>query len=338
MKPEVAMVEGPVFQHRRVVLSWLTVLSFTALPGCTQQSSRILAAAAHRGDVRHGEYLTTVFCCRECHTVRQADGVHLDSTLLFTGGVPFGGTWGLVHAANVTIASQYPAQVIEGIVRGRLAFKFQMPTDLYNGMAADDMQDIIAYLKTLRPIRRPLPDNHLGAGFVLPAPNPPVPIPEHAPKPGTLERSRYLARVFVCQDCHSPRAPGGGYDQEHFFGGGGFTWRFADGRLLIPPNLTPDRETGLGAWSDTEIIRAIRTGVARDGHQLDPGMPYLVAFHDMTDQDAADIVRFLRSLRPVQNSWPNNPRYSASDLPVDCCFAPPPNPAWVRTTTSEGNR
>jgi hypothetical protein len=77
-------------------------------------------------------------------------------------------------------------------------------------------------------------------------------------------------------------------------------------RLLIPPNLTPDLETGLGAWSDADIIRAIRMGVARDGRQLDDTMPSLTAFHDMTDQDATDVVRFLRSLRPVRSDWSAN--------------------------------
>ena len=82
--------------------------------------------------------------------------------------------------------------------------------------------------------------------------------------------------------------------------------RLADGRLLVPPNLTPDLERGLGAWSEAEIIRAVRTGVARDSRQLDPLMPYLSAFHDMTDQDASDVVRFLRSLRPVRGGWSPN--------------------------------
>ncbi len=302
------MVETPVFQHLRVVLSWLTVLSFTALPGCTQQSSRILASAAHRGDVRHGEYLTTVFCCRECHTVRQADGITLDDKLLFAGGVPIPMPDGsLIHTSNVTIASQYTKPVLEGIIRGRLAYKFKMPTDLYSGMAADDMRDIIAYVKTLSPVPRPLPDNHLAPGFVLPRPNPPVPIPEHEPPTGTAERGRYLSLMFVCQDCHSPRDSAGAYAQGHLFEGGGLQVQLANGHSLTAPNITPDRETGLGNWSDAEIIRAIRTGVARDGRRLDHAMPYSDAFCEMTDRDAADIVRFLRSLRPVKSRWSANP-------------------------------
>jgi len=301
------MRERAIFGRHEVILPWVLMVLWVGQVGCTGGRSPALATRFARGDVKHGEYLTEVFGCQECHTVRQADDAHLDRKLLFAGGVPFAvSERGLVHSANVTIASQYTERVLEGIIRGRLAFKYQMPTNLYNGMAADDMRDIIAYLKTLQPVLNTLPDNSLPSEFVLPLPNPPVPIPEHEPRAGTLERGRYLSRMFLCQDCHSPRDATGGYDQQHFFGGGGYITRLADGRLLIPPNLTPDLKAGLGAWSDADIIRAVRTGVARDGRQLDHVMPYLTAFHNMTDQDAADIVRFLRSLSPVKRDWSPN--------------------------------
>lgn len=301
------MPEDSVSLPSHVLLGCLTVVLFIAT-GCTGARSRTDATAFPQGDIRRGEYLSAVLCCQECHTVRQADAIHLDRNLLLVGGVPLPGRDGsLVHSANVTIASQYPEEVLEGIIRGRLGYKFAMPTDLYNGMAADDMRGLIAYIKTLQPVLRPQPDNHLPPNLVLPAPNPSVAIPEHEPPPGTIERGEYLSRMFVCLDCHSPRDSTGAYSPGHLFEGGGFQVRLADGRMLYAPNLTPDPETGLGAWSDPDIKRAIRTGVARDGRQLNNWMPYLVAFQDMTDQDASDLVRFLRSLRPVKRSWPSNP-------------------------------
>jgi hypothetical protein len=110
--------------------------------------------------------------------------------------------------------------------------------------------------------------------------------------------------MFLCHDCHSPRDATGAYEPGHLFEGGGFQVPLPDGHLLSAPNLTSDRDTGLGAWSDAEIVRTIRTGVERSGRQLNPMMPYAVAFHTMTNKDAIDLVRFLRSLRPVQRSWP----------------------------------
>ncbi len=337
---------------RRQTQALLAAFLLIAAAGCAEQTVRAPAPVAPVGDARRGEYLTAIFACQECHTLRQPDGVHLDRQLLFAGGIPFKGAWGLVHTANVTVpARQFPAPVLESAIRGRLTFKFQMPTDLYSAMAADDMRDVVAFLKNLDPVPRPLPENRFEPGYLTPGPVPDGPVPERAPLPGTPERGRYLARLSICQDCHSPRTPDGRrpgepgsaaahYDQERLFGGGGLAFRFADGRWLIPPNLTPDPETGLGRWSEADMVKAIRTGATPDGRQLNPMMPYLVAFHGMTDQDVLDIVRFLRSLKPVKARWPRNPRYGATEPPPDCCFMPPLAPvgAPVASLRHHGNR
>ena len=324
----------------------LTASLVAGVTGCTRQPSRT-ATTARVGDVGRGEYLTRIFACQECHTLREPDGLHLDRQLLFAGGIPFDGPWGLVHTANVTVPARgFPEGVLADAIRGRLAYKFQMPTDLYSAMAEDDMRDVVAFIKTLSPVQRPLPDNHFVPGYLPPGPRPAAAVPEHAPPPGTVERGRYLARMAICQDCHSPRATRGrgdsasdpGYDEQHLFGGGGIAFRWKDGRWLIPPNLTPDPETGLGRWTDSDIVRAIRTGSTPDGRQLNPMMPYLVAFHGMTDEDVTDIVRFLRSLSPVRSGRRPNPRYDPSQPPPDCCFPPPPDPAWTAAPAAPAMR
>ena len=302
------MLENSRSRRCRVLLACLTILFTMALVGCSGRASAVNGNSFRQGDVKRGEYLAKVFSCQECHTVRQADGIHLEGKLLLAGGEPYRAPDGsLVHSANVTIASQYSEQVLDSVIRGRLAYKFWMPTVLYNGMAADDMRDLLAYIKTLHPVLRPLPDNHLPPNLVLPGPNQSVPIPEHQPPVGTVERGEYLARMFACLDCHSPRDSTGGYDQARLYEGGGLQMPLPDGSVLVASNLTPDPQTGLGAWSDAEIIRATRTGVARDGRKLNHVMPYVGAYRDMTDQDAADLVRFLRSLKPVKKSWNSHP-------------------------------
>ena len=300
------MPETSIFRCKTILLIGIVMMF---LGGCSQEPSRMqMTSLFTQADVKHGEYEAKVFACQDCHTVRQADGLHLDQQLILAGGVPMPGLEGsFVYTPNVTISGQYPAQVLDDTIRGRLMYKFRMPTDLFNGMSADDMRDLVAYLKTLRPIlHRPLPDDQLPPGFVMPAPNPRETIPEHEPPVGTIERGRYLSKMFVCQECHSPRTAGGGYVEGQLFQGGGLQIPLPDGHLLIASNITPDRETGIGAWSDDEIIRAMRTGVARDGRHLNPAMPYLSAYHDMTDQDAKDLVRFLRSVTPAKRSWPSS--------------------------------
>jgi mono/diheme cytochrome c family protein len=73
--------------------------------------------------------------------------------------------------------------------------------------------------------------------------------------------------------------------------------------IFYPPNLTPDPETGLGKWSEADIIKAVRTGVRPDGRQLAPVMPYH-SYSKLTDTDAKALVSYLKSMRPVKNQVP----------------------------------
>lgn len=127
---------------------------------------------------------------------------------------------------------------------------------------------------------------------------------EHTP--ARLERGKYLTEnVMGCFYCHSERdwqaagaipieaKKGGG---AHFSGGPG---------ELYAPNISPDKETGLGAWSDDELARAIREGVSRDGRALFPIMPY-TNYRQMSDEDLAAIIVYLRSIPPVHNSLPKS--------------------------------
>jgi mono/diheme cytochrome c family protein len=75
------------------------------------------------------------------------------------------------------------------------------------------------------------------------------------------------------------------------------------GFRIVTPNITSDPETGLGKWSDDAIARAIREGIADDGHALFPLMPY-EEFRHMSDEDLASVVVFIRSLPPVRSELP----------------------------------
>ena len=76
--------------------------------------------------------------------------------------------------------------------------------------------------------------------------------------------------------------------------------------LIVAPNITPDRKTGIGRWTDEEIKEAIRSGIGRDGHRLNPEMPYDY-FKLMTDDDTKSIIAYLRSLPPVSHQLPRTP-------------------------------
>jgi len=144
--------------------------------------------------------------------------------------------------------------------------------------------------------------------------------------PERLARGTYLVHhVADCIACHSD------FHADRFAlplkagteGQGGFEF---DKKLGVPgvvqaQNITQDRETGLGAWTDGEILRAIREGVNRKGEALFPMMPYEY-FHSMSDEDARSIVVYLRTIKPV----PHTVAKRQLDFPVNLLvkFSPKP--------------
>ena len=82
---------------------------------------------------------------------------------------------------------------------------------------------------------------------------------------GTNERGRYLATIMDCGGCHTPGAMTGQPDMAHALGGSDIGFEIPGMGIFYPPNLTSDKETGLGNWSAAEIVAAVRTGVRPDG-------------------------------------------------------------------------
>ena len=92
-----------------------------------------------------------------------------------------------------------------------------------------------------------------------------------------LQRGQYLVnQVMACGACHTSRATGNPLmegEQTDLFLAGGNTYSDRAGTTYVP-NITPDVETGIGGWTDDEILRAVRDGVAKDGHFLLPILPH----------------------------------------------------------------
>jgi len=110
-----------------------------------------------------------------------------------------------------------------------------------------------------------------------------------------VERGQYLARAADCEACHT--AEGG----QPFAGGRAIVLPFG---TLYSTNITADRQSGIGDYSDADFLRAMHQGIARDGTRLYPAMPY-AAYTYMTDADALAIKAYLFSLAPV--STPRQP-------------------------------
>lgn len=118
-----------------------------------------------------------------------------------------------------------------------------------------------------------------------------------------IQRGKYLAQIAGCSDCHTPGGMLGQPDMGRYMGGSDVGFAIPGAGIYLGQNLTPDKETGLGDWTDEQIIAALRTGKRPDGRMLSEVMPY-PSFAHLTDQDTAAIVAFLRSLPPVKNQVP----------------------------------
>jgi len=119
----------------------------------------------------------------------------------------------------------------------------------------------------------------------------------HAETP--LERGTYLMHgIVACGNCHTPKGPDFKplIDQEL---GGGFVIEAPVFRA-VASNITPDKETGIGGWTDDQIVEAIRNGTRPDGTTIGPPMP-IAFYRDMSDGDVKAIVAYLRAVKPVQN-------------------------------------
>jgi mono/diheme cytochrome c family protein len=124
----------------------------------------------------------------------------------------------------------------------------------------------------------------------------PTGVPASLANASLIVRGQYLARAADCMACHS--APGG----KPFAGGLAIRTPFG---TLYSPNITPDRKTGIGNFTDADFLRALRKGVMPDGTRLYPAMPY-AAYALMTDADALAIKAYLFSLAPVDSVAPRD--------------------------------
>jgi mono/diheme cytochrome c family protein len=123
--------------------------------------------------------------------------------------------------------------------------------------------------------------------------------------PERLARGKYLvegvASCFHCHSDHDLKDPE--YPVLEGKKGAGWGMPIPELGTVVAPNITPDPETGIGTWTDDEILRAFQEGVDKTGRALFPVMPYL-NFAKLTDEDAASIVVYLRSIPPVKNAVP----------------------------------
>jgi mono/diheme cytochrome c family protein len=235
-----------------------------------------------------------------CHTPPDAVGLN-------AGGQKFALLVGTIYSRNITpdpetgIGKWTDAQVANAIRRGERPDGSRLfpihPYKYLANIADDETEALVAYLKSVKPVRATVPPRSLR----MPVPPLSVPAsPKVAPREG-LERGRYLAGGAAhCADCHTPRRFDGSPDDGKFMAGG----TGPEGSL--PSNITSHYETGIGRWSDAQIARFLKTGVKPSGQEAFSLMRVVImgtstGFKDLTDADALAIARYIKTVPPIEN-------------------------------------
>jgi len=183
------------------------------------------------------------------------------------------------------------------------------PYPVFNGMAADDLKALTAFLRTVPAVKRanqpkritvPLFESvFLPAWLTAFAPR--ETPPAAAPTSG-VARGEYLVRAVAhCGECHTPRTMTMATDNSRFLGGNP---KGPEDQAM--PNITPDPDTGIGKWTVEEIADYIASGNKPDGDVAGGLMGEVIdgtlaGYKDLTKADRVAIAQYLKTLPPIRN-------------------------------------
>ncbi|GIL21496.1 MAG: hypothetical protein BroJett042_00090 [Bacteroidota bacterium] len=302
-----------------VVIAALLTYVKTALPDVGEPEDLKIEYTAER--IERGRYLAnSVSACMDCHSKRDFSlfsGPPTPGTLGM-GGDRFDQTVGMpgvFYARNITSEgiSRYTdgelfRVITTGVTReGRALFPF-MPYLYYGRMDREDLYSIIAYIRTIAPIKNEVPESVIDfpMNFIVNT------IPQKAnpqTKPDTtdmLAYGAYMTNASGCIECHTPVDKGQIIQDMAFGGGRGF--QFPDGSIVYSSNISPDTQTGIGSWTKETFIKRFKAYADSTyvPEKVAPGafntiMPWTM-YGAMTEQDLGAIYTYLKSVKPISNS------------------------------------
>jgi len=263
--------------------------------------------------VAKGQYIFALAGGCACHTVPKGT--------FNAGGRAFPIPLGTVYSTNITpdketgLGSWTDQQIRDAIVKGVRRDGSNiipvMPYEAYSGMAREDLDALIAYLKMLTPVKKATPElkskapltRSLGIPLYLKVFGRFSNAPAQAPK-GGIERGRYLVEhVSLCSDCHTPRNSIGVPNRSLYLAGAS--------KKINPmgedvPNITPDKETGIGDWKREEIAELLISGTKPDLDNVQGLMSEVIqgtphGFKEMKREDALAVADYLKSIPPIKN-------------------------------------
>jgi len=269
------------------------------------------ARAEEPGGIERGAYLFAAGGCAGCHTDKASGG------RVGAGGRGLKTPFGTFYGPNITpdpqtgIGSWSEADFKAALRSGRAADGSNLfpafPYTSFTFMRDEDIGYLWAYLRSLPPVRQPNRAHDVSFPYNWRAlvsvwkwfnfvPGPLLPDPTHDED---WNRGAYLARALLhCGECHTPRNALGGLDGERAYGG---TSAGPEGKKV--PNITPDEETGLGHWSESDVTTLLKIGLLPDGDVVGSLMGEVVenSTSRLGDADRRALAVYLRGLKPVSN-------------------------------------
>lgn len=266
--------------------------------------SAVTPAVAQTPAERGGYLVNTLMTCNNCHTPMGPQGPDFSKAL--SGGLTFDEPPFKVTASNMTpdpdtglgkwTDAQIKTLLRKGVRPDGTKVAPIMPTGFYEILTDKDVDAIVAYLRTVTPVKNqsPAPVYKMAFERDIP-PGADKPMPE-ADLSNPVKKGFYLATAAHCMECHTPMDKG-----RHDFsklGAGGTEFPGPWGKS-VSRNITSSKAKGLGDWSDDEIKRAITQGIHKDGSKLRPPMGYPF-YARMTPDDLNAVVAYLRTVPAVE--------------------------------------
>ncbi len=304
-----------------LLVGGLLIYVNTALPAVDDAPELAIEITPER--VKHGKYLANhVFACTDCHSDRNYSkfGHSLDEENLGKGGNLFGldhGFPGDYYAKNLTPYNlgewsdgEIYRAVTAGVRKDGSPMFPIMPYTNYSKVDPEDIYDIIAYLRTLEPVVNDVPESNSPFPMSLIINTIPA-NPEMSKRPELSDKiayGKYLVTAASCADCHTPIDERGGRLPGMDFAGG-MEFHVPGGNVKSA-NITPDMETGIGAWNEEAFVAAFKRfqDPEHDVNQqmISPGefntsMPWR-PYSKMNEEDLRAIYAYLRTLTPVSHS------------------------------------
>lgn len=270
------------------------------------------APANPEAQLARGKYLAeAVMNCKACHTPLDESGPVADKE--YAGGLEVTEAFGTWRSPNITqdqktgIGGWTDEQIIAAVREGKRPTGEQMypvmPYDYFASATDEDMKALVAYLRTVKPI-----ENAVAGNTDLKLDKPKAQGVGKGQTGGDfVATGEYLVKLAHCGRCHTPLMPDGKPDADKFLAGGREfnAFEYQGKGKVWSANLTPDKNTGIGGYSEDEIVKAIVELDKRDGTAIvGPMTFYIGSWSNLNSIDAKAIAKYLQSLPPVANEVP----------------------------------